>query len=35
MSCMAVSIYVRWERPIGLEWPGMECAKNSWGIFYY
>ena len=22
MPCIAVSIYVRWERPIGLEWPG-------------
>ena len=24
MSCMAVSIHVRWGRPIGLGWPGME-----------
>ena len=29
MSCMAVSIHVRWGRPIGLGWPGMECAKSS------
>ena len=29
MSCMAVSIHVRWGRPKGLGWPGMECAKSS------
>ena len=29
MSCMAVSIHVRWGRPMGLGGPGMECAKNS------
>ena len=29
MSCIAVSIHVRWGRPMGLGWPGMECAKNS------
>ena len=29
MSCMAVSIHVRWGCPMGLGWPGVECAKNS------
>ena len=29
MSCMAVSIHVRWGHPMGLGWPGMECAKSS------
>ena len=29
MSCMAVSMHVRWGRCMGLEWPGMECAKSS------
>ena len=29
MSCMAVSIHVRWGRPKGLGWPGLECAKSS------
>ena len=28
MSCMTVSIHVRWGRPMGLEWPGMECAES-------
>ena len=27
--CMAVSIHVRWGRPMGLGWPGKECAKSS------
>ena len=29
MSCMAVSIHVRWGHPMGLGWPRMECAKSS------
>ena len=30
MSCKAVSIHERWgRRPMGLEWPGMECAKKQ------
>ena len=26
LSCMVVSIHVRCGCPMGLEWPGMECA---------
>ena len=29
MSCMVVSIHVSRRRPMGLGWPGMECAKSS------
>ena len=29
MSFMAVSIHVKWGRPMGLGWHGMECAKKQ------